>query len=95
MQESAEARFDFKFFAVDNLPIASAVAARVEEDSVLGVRIELNGSDVDSKYPTFVITKLPQKGTLFTIDGERIEAAFSGIQVAGCNQRSCIHSVVC
>ena len=81
VQESAEARFDFKFFAKDNLPIATAVAARVDEDSVLGVRIQLNGSDVDSADPTFVITELPQKGRLFTVDGESIEAAFSGVQV--------------
>ena len=75
VQESAEARFDFKFFAKDNLPIATAVAARVDEDSALGVRIQLNGSDVDSADPTFVIPELPQKGKLFTIDGEPIEAA--------------------
>ena len=88
MQESAEARFNFKFFAADNLPIATAVAARVDEDSVLGVRIQLNGSDVDSANPTFVITELQQKGRLFTVDGESIEAAFSGVQVAGCNRHS-------
>ena len=97
VQESAEARFDFKFFAKDNLPIAfpTAVAARVDEDSALGVRIQLNGSDVDSADPTFVITELPQKGKLFTIDGEPIEAAFSGVQVASYNQRSCVHAVMC
>ena len=90
VQESAEARFDFKFFAKDNLPIATAVAARVDEDSVLGVRIQLNGSDVDSADPTFVITELPQKGKLFTVDGESIEAAFSGVQVAGCTRHSSV-----
>jgi hypothetical protein len=95
VQESAEARFDFKFFAKDNLPITTAVAARVDEDSVLGVRIQLNGSDVDSADPTFVITELPQKGKLFTVDGEPIEAAFTGVQVAGRKQRSCVHAVMC
>ena len=87
VQESAEARFDFKFFAVNNLPIAAATVASVDEDSVLGVRIQLNGSDVDTEAPTFVITELPRKGKLFTIDGEPVVAAFSDAQVANCNRR--------
>ena len=90
VQESAEARFDFKFFAVNKLPIAAATVASVDEDSVLGVRIQLNGSDVDTKDPTFVITELPQKGTLFTMDGEPIIVAFSDAQVADCSRRRAV-----
>ena len=57
VQESAEARFDFKFFAKDNLPITTAVAARVDEDSVLGVRIQLNGSDVGTVISNETVSK--------------------------------------
>jgi hypothetical protein len=92
VQESAEARFDFKFFAMDSLPIAAETFASVDEDSALGVRIQLNGSDADSANPTFVITELPQKGSLYTLEGQPITAAFSDVQVAGRDQRTRSHA---
>ena len=73
------------FIARDDLPVAWRTAATVVEDETRGVRVELNGSDIDSEFVTFLLTRLPSKGKLFVVDrsGTRklIESAFSGFEV--------------
>jgi hypothetical protein len=82
--ESDRVVFAFKFYKVDDIPHASAGAATVTEDSPVGVRIKLNGTDIDSKYTAFILTRLPTKGKLFTLAGEPIDAPFSEYQASSC-----------
>jgi hypothetical protein len=82
--ESDRVVFAFKFYPVDDKPLASAGAVTVTEDSPEGVRIKLNGTDIDSKYTAFILTRLPTKGRLFTLAGEPIDAPFSAYQASSC-----------
>ena len=67
-QESAEAIVTFSFIAIDDLPVGRMLAVSLTEDDESGVRIALGGSDVDSAFVTFVLTTLPSKGKLYTVD---------------------------
>lgn len=83
--QESDAVVTFTFIARDDLPVAWRTAATVVEDETRGVRVELNGSDIDSEFVTFLLTRLPSKGKLFVVDrsGTRklIESAFSGFEV--------------
>jgi hypothetical protein len=67
-QESAEAVVTFSFIAVDDLPVGRTMSVWLAEDDESGARIVLDGSDIDSAFVTFVVTKLPNKGKLYTVD---------------------------
>jgi len=81
----SDAVVTFTFISCDDLPVAWRTAATVVEDETRGVRVKLNGSDIDSEFVTFLLTRLPSKGKLFVVDrsGTRklIESAFSGFEV--------------
>lgn len=66
---------------IDNVPLAEYIAATVIEDSTVGVKIALDGSDDDSKHLSFIITKLPTKGKLYKATGEPIPYPYSPFQV--------------
>ena len=80
-ETSAPTQFEFRFISVDAVPLASKTVGAVVEDSKQGVLITLNGSDSDSKYVTFVITKLPRMGKLYMVTGEPIRIPFSVFEV--------------
>ena len=83
--QESDAVVTFTFIARDDLPVAWTTTATVAEDEARGVRVELNGSDIDSEFVTFLLTRLPSKGKLFVVDRSDtrtlIESAFSGFEV--------------
>ena len=66
---------------IDNVPLAEYTAATVIEDSTVGTKVVLNGSDGDSKHISFIITELPTKGKLYKPTGEPINNPYSPFQV--------------
>ena len=100
-QESAEAIVTFSFIAIDDLPVGRMLAVSLTEDDESGVRIALGGSDVDSAFVTFVLTTLPSKGKLYTVDrtgraATLISAPFVQFSVSSAHTRaSLVRRVKC
>ena len=75
-------KFEFKFLSVNGVPLARGFSGfTVSEDSTHGTSIWLNGSDSDSKYVAYILTKLPTKGKLFRTTGEPIRVPFTVFEV--------------
>ncbi len=66
---------------IDDVPLTGYTASSVMEDSAVGTKIVLNGSDSDTKHVSFILTELPTKGRLYKTTGEPINYPYSPFQV--------------